>query len=639
MCNARTLLQVICLSFAVIQIVDGIDFSPSSNYTRVRRQANRGNCRKPNFACKSGECIDEDKECDGTVDCNDASDESNACHRIKCPDYLFTCKYGACINKNLECDGKNDCRDGSDENTPNCRKTDQETPECKEGEFRCSSGQCIDQDNKCDGKAECDDHSDEIRATCWNVKCPGFTHRCKYGACVKRLAECNGVVECFDGSDEDPAICKNSTVAPPVTPAPVPPRPSPGVKGSCVLPQYPEFGKWAIVSANAARYSPGMSVNPGTTLRVECQNRYKLDGQKAVFCDNGTWSSEIGRCLKACKPRLSSSTVRVTCSYNDKETENCTDAVEGTLAKFKCAPFYEDLALKTKPVHICQDGEWDQPEPHCVPVCGQKTVEPTKLIVNGTDVAKGDYPWQVALYNKRSKDLICGGSLLSQRVILSAAHCITDEKGVMLSKEDYVVAVGKYYRAFDDSRDYNEAQFSELYGMFVADQYKGNIQNYLGDIAILVSKKIFTLSRRVQPVCLDRGQNYHVKDNTYGYVTGWGFTIENNAPSEVLKELKVPSVSLSDCQTNLPEDYDIYLTYDKMCAGYLEKGTSVCKGDSGGGLVFKHDGRYYVTGIVSLSPTSPFLVNGCDSQQYGLYTQVSKYINNFILAKLAEYKS
>ena len=65
----------------------------------------------------------------------------------------------------------------------------------------------------------------------------------------------------------------------------------------------------------------------------------------------------------------------------------------------------------------------------------------------------------------------------------------------------------------------------------------------------------------------------------------------------------------------------------------------MCKGDSGGGLVFKHDGRYYVTGIVSLSPTSPFLVNGCDSQQYGLYTQVSKYINNFILAKLAEYKS
>ena len=64
--------------------------------------------------------------------------------------------------------------------------------------------------------------------------------------------------------------------------------------------------------------------------------------------------------------------------------------------------------------------------------------------------------------------------------------------------------------------------------MFVADQYKGNIQNYLGDIAILVSKKVFTLSRRVQPVCLDRGQNYHVKDNTYGYVSVKTFSVLMN---------------------------------------------------------------------------------------------------------------
>ncbi|KAJ3665177.1 hypothetical protein Zmor_000686 [Zophobas morio] len=635
MCNARTLLQVICLGFVVIQVVDGRDFSPNRNNTRVRRQASRGNCTESNFACKSGECIDEDKECDGTVDCNDASDESNACRRIVCPDFLFTCKYGACIDKNLECDGKSDCRDGSDENTPNCTKTDENTPGCKKGEFKCDSGQCINQDNTCDGRAECDDQSDETEAACVDIKCPGFAYKCKYGACAKTNAECNGVVDCFDGSDEDPHICDT----PPATPAPVTPVPSSEVKGSCVLPQYPEFGKWTIVSANSARYSPGMSVDPGTTLSVECQNRYKLDGQKAVFCDNGKWSSDIRRCLKVCKPRVSSSTIHVTCMYKQKETENCTDAIEGTLAKFKCAPFYEDLGLRTKPVHICQGGEWDQPEPHCVPVCGQKTVEPTTLILNGTNVTKGDYPWQVALYNKGDRNLICGGSLLSQKVVLTAAHCIADVKGRLLSKENYIIAVGKYYRRFDDSRDSNEAQFSDLHAMFTVNEYKGATQNFLGDIGILVSKKTFTLSRRIQPVCLDSGHMYDVKHSTYGYVTGWGFTAENTAPSEVLKELKVPSVSISDCGSNLPEDYEIFLTSDKICAGYIDKGTSACKGDSGGGLVFKHDGRYYVTGIVSISPTSPTSVEGCDSQQYTLYTQVSKYIDNFILAKLAQYKS
>jgi hypothetical protein len=107
-------------------------------------------------------------------------------------------------------------------------------------EFRCSSGQCIPEDFKCDGKAECKDNSDEIRATCWNVRCPGFTHKCKYGACVSGNAECNGIVECFDGSDEDPAICKTKP-----TPRPTP---TPGTPG----PQPTQY----VVSCNPNEHSP-----------------------------------------------------------------------------------------------------------------------------------------------------------------------------------------------------------------------------------------------------------------------------------------------------------------------------------------------------------------------------------------------
>jgi hypothetical protein len=128
MCNVRTLLQVICLSLIVIQTVDSYSFA-LSKFTRIRRQARR-TCTSTEFACKSGECINEDKECDGIVDCTDASDETNACHRIKCPNYLFRCKYGACINPDLECDGKPDCMDGSDEKTSKC-KPDDSSPECK----------------------------------------------------------------------------------------------------------------------------------------------------------------------------------------------------------------------------------------------------------------------------------------------------------------------------------------------------------------------------------------------------------------------------------------------------------------------------------------------------------------------------
>jgi hypothetical protein len=112
--------------------------------------------------------------------------------------------------------------------------------------------------------------------------------------------------------------------------------------------------------------------------------------------------------------------MRVTCIYNKhEETENCTEAVEGTLVRFDCAPFYEDLGLSRHPIHICRDGSWDQRRPECTPVCGQKSVNAQTLIVNGKPVKKGDYPWQVALYTLNDKELICGGSLLNQRVVLT----------------------------------------------------------------------------------------------------------------------------------------------------------------------------------------------------------------------------
>ncbi|XP_063919441.1 uncharacterized protein LOC135134643 isoform X2 [Zophobas morio] len=439
---------------------------------------------------------------------------------------------------------------------------------------------------------------------------------------------------------QDPLNCDDDN--PPITSFP-PTEPTTEIvtesSGSrCILPNHPESGKWSILGATTA-LEPGTPVTSGTVLKLECNERFLMEGQNLIYCDkNNKWSSELGRCLKSCPPRVSTPTMHVTCVYREKEIENCTEPVEGTIAKFRCAPFYEDLQLKKRPVHICNDGTWDQPLPECEPICGQKTVEATQLIVGGSNVTKGDYPWNVALYTKKDKLLICGGSLISRRIVVTAAHCIADENGNLLDKENYVIAVAKYYRNFEDRRDHNEAQFSELEAMFVSEIYRGNVQNFMGDIAVLVSKKTFTLSRRVQPVCLDVNQNSNIAADDIGYVIGWGYTVENAIPSEVLKELKIPLVSHLNCQNNLPEDYEVYVTFDKICAGYLDKGLSICKGDGGGGLVFKHNGRYYLTAVASLSPSSPTTLGGCDSHNYGLYTKVSNYMNFFILSKLAEFK-
>jgi secreted trypsin-like serine protease len=65
-------------------------------------------------------------------------------------------------------------------------------------------------------------------------------------------------------------------------------------------------------------------------------------------------------------------------------------------------------------------------------------------------------------------------------------------------------------------------------------------------------------------------------------------------------------------------------------------GTSVCKGDAGGGLVFKHaNNRFYIFGILSLAPSSD--MGGCDTHQYALYTDVKYFVDSFLLEKVARY--
>ncbi|XP_068902198.1 venom serine protease Bi-VSP-like [Tenebrio molitor] len=329
----------------------------------------------------------------------------------------------------------------------------------------------------------------------------------------------------------------------------------------------------------------------------------------------------------------------VKCTTNGKEAVNCTDAIHGTMARFSCGSFYENSRLSMLPA-ICLDGRWSEEAPSCIPTCGKTSAlrDPT-LIINGQDATLEDFPWQVALYRLKDKELLCGGSLLNARMILTAAHCITDSQGHLLPKEDYV---GKNYRNFDDSRDSSHKQTSSIHEIFVPEQYQGFDQNYLADIALIATVKSFTLTAWVQPVCIDWQKNYDrliLDEKKKGVVSGWGYTRETGNSSEALRNLELSVVPKKKCEKEVPEDFARYLTYDKLCAGYLNHSTSVCLGDSGGGLVFKYQDRYYIGGVVSSSPITDTPERGCNSQQYSLYTFVYNYTDIFILRNMLRFES
>lgn len=68
------------------------------------------------YQCESGECIAFAELCNGIVQCEDGSDETEKrCLKNFCPEFSFRCNYGACISSSAQCDRKFDCADGSDE--------------------------------------------------------------------------------------------------------------------------------------------------------------------------------------------------------------------------------------------------------------------------------------------------------------------------------------------------------------------------------------------------------------------------------------------------------------------------------------------------------------------------------------------
>ncbi|KNC32980.1 hypothetical protein FF38_07208 [Lucilia cuprina] len=102
----------------VVNCVDGSDETRFLCNSKVNYEKElQGSCVFPtSMECQSGECISNDKLCDGHEDCLDGSDEIvQVCSFLKCPEYSFRCGYGACVPGLSACNGIKDCRDGSDE--------------------------------------------------------------------------------------------------------------------------------------------------------------------------------------------------------------------------------------------------------------------------------------------------------------------------------------------------------------------------------------------------------------------------------------------------------------------------------------------------------------------------------------------
>lgn len=248
-----------------------------------------------------------------------------------------------------------------------------------------------------------------------------------------------------------------------------------------------------------------------------------------------------------------------------------------------------------------------------------KAKDMSARIIGGTKADFSKYTFITRITRKMEPEgsELCGGSILTEEWVLTAAHCVVDNDNseignlVTYGVDSFNVYAGTPLRV-GSSSDQNRQKrgVKEIHPHNDYTPIPG-IKHH--DIAVMKVDERFKFTDYVQPVkfaCADylKGYNFDIKC----YVAGWGWT--GSGAADNLQEADLPLVDASDCAKKLKA---ALFEDGTICAGYVEGGKDSCQGDSGGPLVC--DG--VLTGVVSGGL-------GCaEPDQPGVYMYVGYYVS------------
>lgn len=244
-----------------------------------------------------------------------------------------------------------------------------------------------------------------------------------------------------------------------------------------------------------------------------------------------------------------------------------------------------------------------------------------QAITNGFSIEIQNVPYQVSIQNKSNGSHFCGGSIINNKYVLTAAHCVD---GTNASDITLNVGFSLQNNPGNNLQSYNARR------IVVHPNYNNGTNDF--DVAVIEIDGVFSFNGSVQPVELISPQN--LASETIGNqvrVSGWGWTVPNQSGvANQLQAVDVPIISnqQADNQLDISSPNHPELTQRMLSTGAVGMDRQgACHGDSGGPLVFRQNGQNDIQiGVVSWGV--PRCIGGENSPSvYARLSQLVSWIN------------
>jgi len=245
------------------------------------------------------------------------------------------------------------------------------------------------------------------------------------------------------------------------------------------------------------------------------------------------------------------------------------------------------------------------PGDHFLPFFTGVKADGEAKITGGTNADISSFPWMVFI---EAGDFTCGGSIIGDRWIITAAHCTRDDYNVRIPASSFDVVVGA-----NNPRNPLQGKTYKVSEVIAHESF--DISTLENDIALLRLTLPVDYPNAV-PIKLIASLDVAAGATAPGvisWVTGYGITsVDPVIYPSTLQKVQLPIVSNSQASSVWPD-----IPSTDMMAGYRDGNKDACIGDSGGPLVVPVAGDYKLAGLVSWGS------GDCDT--YGAYTRLSLF--------------